>query len=148
MRRSAEETAVRMGQLLHSMGDQLIASEQRIARQILELSCDIARQVLRQELAVAEQVVMPVIREALGMLVADAQAAVVRLHPQDLAPLTNTIRAEFPNLAVTLVADATLARGGCLVDCGASRIDARLETRLNDILARLNNHASLPADVA
>ena len=135
--KQGKDAAQAFGQLLASARAGLGEVEQNLAQGVLELACDIARQVLRQELAVAEQVVMPVIREALGMLVADAQAAVVRLHPQDLAPLKYTIRAEFPNLAVTLVADATLARGGCLVESAGMVVDGRLDKRWQRAVASL-----------
>lgn len=129
VRRSAEETAVRMGQLLHSMGDQLIASEQRIARQILELSCDIARQVVRQELKVNTRHLRAVIGEALEQMVEDGLPATVRMHPQDLALMKGALIETLGESAPELVADPDITPGGCLVQSPSSAVDATIEKR-------------------
>lgn len=129
IRRSAEETAVRMGQLLHSMGDQLIASEQHIARQILELSCDIARQVVRQELKVNTRHLRAVIGEALEQMVEDGLPATVRMHPQDLVLMKGALIETLGENAPELVADPELSPGGCLVLSPSSAVDATIEKR-------------------
>lgn len=129
IRRSAEETAVRMGQLLHSMGDQLIASEQHIARQILELSCDIARQVVRQELKVNTRHLRAVIGEALEQMVEDGLPATVRMHPQDLALMKGALIETLGESAPELVADPDISPGGCLVQSPSSAVDATIEKR-------------------
>jgi flagellar assembly protein FliH len=129
VRRSAEETAVRMGQLLHSMSDQLIASEQQIARQILDLACDIARQVVRQELTVNTRHLRAVIGEALETMVEDGLPATVRMHPEDLALVKGSLIETLGDNAPELVADASLSPGGCLVHSPSSTVDATIEKR-------------------
>lgn len=129
VRRSAEETAVRMGQLLHSMGDQLIASEQHIARQILELSCDIARQVVRQELKINTRHLRAVIGEALEQMVEDGLPSTVRMHPQDLALMKGALIETLGESAPELVADPDISPGGCLIQSPSSAVDATIEKR-------------------
>lgn len=137
VRRSAEETAVRMGQLLHSMGDQLIASEQRIARQILELSCDIARQVVRQELSVNPNALQPVVREAVGMLVTEGRPATVRLNPIDMDAMAQPLREELDGPGVQWMADAAVPVGGCLVESAGTVVDGSLDKRWQRAIAAL-----------
>lgn len=129
IRRSAEETAVRMGQLLHSMGDQLIAAEQHIARQILELSCDIARQIVRQELKVNTRHLRAVIGEALEQLVEDGLPATVRMNPEDLALMKGALLETLGENAPELVADPDITPGGCLIQSPSSVVDATIEKR-------------------
>lgn len=129
IRRSAEDTAVRMGQLLHSMGDQLIASEQLIARQILDLACDIARQVVRQELQVNTRHLRAVIGEALEQMVEDGLPATVRMHPQDLALMKGALIETLGESAPELVADPDITPGGCLIQSPSSLVDATIEKR-------------------
>lgn len=129
IRRSAEETAVRMGQLLHSMGDQLIAAEQHIARQILELSCDIARQVVRQELKVNTRHLRAVIGEALEQMVEDGLPATVRMNPEDLALMKGALLETLGENAPELVADPDISPGGCLIQSPSSVVDATIEKR-------------------
>ncbi len=129
IRRSAEETAVRMGQLLHSMGDQLLASEQLIARQVLELSCDIARQVIRQELKVNTRHLRGVIGEALEQLVDDGLPATVRMNPEDLALMKGALLDTLGEAAPELVADPDITPGGCLIQSPSATVDATIEKR-------------------
>lgn len=129
IRRSAEETAVRMGQLLHSMGDQLIPAEQHIARQILELSCDIARQVVRQELKVNTRHLRAVIGEALEHMVEDGLPATVRMNPEDLALMKGALLETLGENAPELVADPDISPGGCLIQSPSSVVDATIEKR-------------------
>lgn len=129
IRRSAEDTAVRMGQLLHSMGDQLIAAEQHIARQILELSCDIARQVVRQELKVNTRHLRAVIGEALEQMVEDGLPATVRMNPEDLALMKGALLETLGESAPEMVADPDITPGGCLIQSPSSTVDATLEKR-------------------
>ena len=129
IRRSAEETAVRMGQLLHSMGDQLIAAEQHIARQILELSCDLARQVVRQELKVNTRHLRAVICEALEQMVEDGLPATVRMNPEDLALMKGALLETLGENAPELVADPDISPGGCLIQSPSSVVDATIEKR-------------------
>jgi flagellar assembly protein FliH len=129
VRRSAEETAVRMGQLLHSMTDQLIGSEQKIARQILELACDLARQVVRQELQSNTRHLRAVIGEALELMVEDGLPATVRMHPEDLALVKGALIETLGDNAPELVADPAISPGGCLIQSPSSTVDATIEKR-------------------
>jgi flagellar assembly protein FliH len=104
---------------------------------LLDLSCAIARQVVRNELSINPNAIQPVIREALGTLLADAKVALVRLNPRDLDLIKEAIAQEFPNLTLTLVPDSALSRGGCLVESAGSVIDGTLERRWQRAVASL-----------
>lgn len=134
------ETARQFGALVESTRAQLEAAEQMAAQAVLELACEMARQVLRQEIASNPNVLLPVIREALGLLFADSRAVQIRLHPQDLDVLQDILREEYPNLSLTLQPDASLTRGGCLVEAGGTVIDGRLEKRWARAIGRLGQN--------
>lgn len=127
---------------------QLAEAEQVIAQGTLELACELARQVLRRELSIDPNAVQPVLREALGLLVADTKSAVVRLHPLDLAVLEDVIRSEFSGLSLTLVPDMTMSRGGCLIESVGTVVDGTLEKRWQRAVANLGLASSWqePAD--
>ena len=116
-------------QLFATAQTELADAEQVMARGVLELACELARQVLRHELSVNPNALQPVIREALGLLVTDNKSALVRLNPLDLEVLEDVVRAEYLNLGLTFVADATLSRGGCLVESTGTVIDGTVEKR-------------------
>lgn len=137
MRRTTEETGVRMGQLLHGMADQLIASEQKIGRQILELACDIARQVVRQELQSQTGHLRAVIGEALEQIVEDGLPATVRMHPDDLALMKGALMETLGENAPEFVPDVTITPGGCLVQTPGATVDASVEKRWARALGNL-----------
>jgi flagellar assembly protein FliH len=128
-RKYAEETAVRMAQLLHNMREHLQKSEEQIARQILDLSVELARQVLRQELRANPLHLRPVITEALAQLVEDGLPTVVRLNPAELAQMKGALLENLGANAPELVADASISPGGCLIESGSMAVDATIEKR-------------------
>ena len=137
MRRTTDETAVRMGQLLNGMAEQLIAAEQRIGREILELACDIARQVVRQELQSNTRHLRAVIGEALEQIVEDGLPATVRMHPDDLALMKDALLETLGENAPDFVADVTITPGGCLVQTPSATVDATIEKRWSRALGNL-----------
>ena len=116
---------------------QLQASEQAIAKGTLELACEIARQVLRRELNTNPNALQPVMREALGMLTSDTKVAVVRLNPLDVDVFSDVFKAEFAHLSLTLLPDASITRGGCLVESAGTVIDGTIERRWQKTVASL-----------
>lgn len=136
-RNQGDEAAHRLAALFAATSLQLQQSEQAIAQGVLELACEVARQVLRQELSVNPNVLQPAVREALGLLLADSKSAVVRMNPLDMEVLEEPLRAEFSNLNLTLLADARVDRGGCLVESAGTVVDASVEKRWTRAVATL-----------
>lgn len=128
---------------------QLAELEQVMSKGVLELACELARQVLRHELGTNPNALLPVIKEALGMLSLDSKAAVVRLNPldadvfrQELAPNASQdarqdASPEFSAKSPTVVADASLTRGGCLVEAAGTVVDGTVEKRWMRAVATL-----------
>lgn len=125
------------GTIFESAQAQIAAQEELMARGVLDLACELARQVLRRELATSPDAVLPVVCEALGQLSVDCKAAVVRLHPQDQGVLHDELRKQFASLALSVVADNTLSRGGCLVQAAGAVVDGTLEKRWMRAVASL-----------
>lgn len=142
------DAAREFARLFATVQAQLVEAEQVMAQGTLELACELARQVLRRELSVDPKAVQSVIREALGLLVADTKSAVVRLHPLDLKVLEEVIRTEFSSLSLILLADPTLTRGGCLIESAGTVVDGTLEKRWMRAVASLGLESSWeePAD--
>ena len=51
--------------------------------------------------------------------------------------LEEVLRAEFPSLSLTLLADATLTRGGCVVESAGTVVDGTVEKRWLRAIASL-----------
>ncbi|WP_326541697.1 FliH/SctL family protein [Pseudorhodoferax sp.] len=131
------ENAARLAASVQQLQQRLAECEQRQARQVLELAAELARQVVRRELATRPDAVLPVVREALALLGAEHKAATVRLHPADLEVVAAALREEHAALDVRWSADATVERGGCLVEAGGTVVDGQLPARWRRALAQL-----------
>jgi flagellar assembly protein FliH len=129
-------------QLFESVNTQLGESQQVMAQGVLELACELARQVLRHELSSNPNALQPVIREALSVLATDCKAALVRLNPLDLDVLEDVLRQEFSGLSLTLLADANITRGGCLVEAAGTVVDGTIEKRWSRSVAKLGLESS------
>lgn len=142
VRKTAEETAVRMAQLLHNTRDHLKKSESQISRHILELACDLARQVVRQELKNDPLHLKPVISEALSQLVEDGLPATVRMHPGDLALMKGALLETLNSPVPEFVADASISPGGCLIESATMAVDATIEKRWSRAVGNLGLDAA------
>jgi flagellar assembly protein FliH len=142
VRKTAEETAVRMAQLLHNTREHLKKSESQISRHILELACDLARQVVRQELKNDPVHLKPVISEALSQLVEDGLPATVRMHPGDLALMKGALLETLASPTPEFVPDANVSPGGCLVESATMAVDATIEKRWSRAVGNLGLDAA------
>lgn len=124
-----QENATTFASLFDNTRQQLAQAEQVMAQGVLELACELARQVLRHEMSTNPNALQPVVREALGMLAVDNKAAVVRLNPLDMEVLSEVLRQEFSSLALTLLPDSSIGRGGCLVESAGTVVDATVQKR-------------------
>lgn len=129
--------AQRMDALLGALDASLGELQQKMAQELLQLACDIARQVVRQELASNPQALLPVVREALDMLVAEGRPSVVRLNPRDLEVLDAPLREAYGQGKVQWQADAAIAAGDCVVESGGTVIDGGLDKRWRRAVAAL-----------
>ncbi len=130
IRQTLEDTGLRLAQLLHEARDHIVRNEDRISHQLLELACDLARQVIRQELRHNPQALRPVVAEAVAQLVEDGLPATVRLNPDDLAALEESLRDSTSSGTLPeLVADPSVSPGGCIVSSASTTADASIEKR-------------------
>ena len=135
---AGRETAERLQGLVEKCEDSLLALEQNMASEVLQLACDIARQVVRQELACKPEALLPVVREALDMLVTEGRAVTVRLNPVDWEVLDAPLRAEHGAAGkVQWLADAAVPAGDVRVDSGGAVIEAGLDSRWRRAVAAL-----------
>lgn len=132
-----QEAARHWAGLVESTHSQLLEAQQVMAQGVLELACELAKQVLRHELSVNPNALQPVIREGLALLADDTKSAVVRLNPLDIEVLQGVLQAEFPALALTLIADASVTQGSCLIASAGTVVDGDLAARWRRAVAKL-----------
>jgi flagellar assembly protein FliH len=139
-RAQGRERVARLEAICTQAARPLDALDAAVEQELAQLALLVARRVIAHELAVRPELIVQAVRQAAAALPAATRELHVRLHPDDLALLRELDAAE-PHWQ--LVADATLARGDCLLQSERSRLDARVETRLAAMIdAVLGDEAS------
>jgi flagellar assembly protein FliH len=123
--------------LLQFMSRPLEELDADVEKMLLQLTLSVGKQLARRELRVDPSQVIAIIRESLQELPMAARAARVHLHPQDAAIVRERLAEPSSERAWTIVEDPTMSRGGCIVKTETSRIDARLESRINTVMAHV-----------
>lgn len=125
----------RLDSLLQFIGKPLLELDADVEKILLQLTLAIGKQLARRELRVDPAQVIAIIRETLAELPAAAREIRVHLHPQDAAIVREHLTTPVNERAWTVVEDPTMARGGCIVRTEHSQIDARLDSRINAVIA-------------
>ena len=99
------------------------------------------RVVLSAELALKPEHIREVVARELGPFRC-ASALELRLHPEDaeqLGPTETLLQQLELSGHLTLMADPSMTRGGCVLTSNAGEADARLETRLEAAIVLLKD---------
>ena len=132
------ESVRRVNSVLQGLEDNFKQMQSATAQELLNLACDIARQVVRQELRSQPQALLPVIREALDMLVEESRLVTVRLNPADFKVLDEPLRVEHGvHSRIQWVGDASIAAGDVKVKSGGAEIDGGRDKRWRRAVAAL-----------
>ncbi len=104
----------------------------RAERDLVKLALEVARKVVHREVATDPDIVLTLARVALERLHPRAVAK-VRLHPEDLEYVTARRHQLSNTSALEFVADASVGRGGCMIQSEHGDIDARIEEQFASI---------------
>lgn len=144
----AMQTTTQVGALLRSVGEQLDALQQQMAQALAATAVQLARQIVRSELAARPELIATVAAEALDTLLVSARHIDVRVHPDDHALVGAGAGDAIAARGARLFADASVSRGGCVVESDVGVIDAGIENRWHRAAAALGQDVawSVPAD--
>jgi flagellar assembly protein FliH len=127
----------RLDQLLTDLARPLEQLDEDVQRELLALAVALARQLVRRELRQDPTQIIGIVREAIGQLPVAARDVRVQLHPEDASIVRAHLAPAEHERAWTLLEDPMMMRGGCQVVSSASRVDARLESRLGALLSEI-----------
>ena len=131
---AAEEAATRYSSLIGGLQQSLKEVDQSVAEELLGLAIEIANQITRAHIKVREDALLPVIREAIATLPLHHAHITLRLNPADAANVRRLLSDELSQGGTQIIEDPSISCGGCLIQAGASEIDATLETRHKRVL--------------
>ncbi|MBX5459649.1 MAG: flagellar assembly protein FliH [Steroidobacteraceae bacterium] len=125
----------RLDSILNLLARPLEQLDSDVEKQLTLLALTVGKQLVRRELRTDPAQVIGVIRETVGRLPAAARDIRVHLHPEDAAVVREHLATPSSDRAWSIVEDPALTRGGCVVRTDTSQIDARLESRVNALVA-------------
>jgi flagellar assembly protein FliH len=106
----------------------------QVEREIVKLAVAVAKKIVHREIHADPDVIQTLVRIALGH-VAEKSAVTIHLNPADYDFLMER-RFELPQSEardISLLADKSIDRGGCLIQTACGDIDARIEEKFREV---------------
>jgi flagellar assembly protein FliH len=129
--------AARLEQICNALAKPLQDVDAQVESELVNLALTLARQLVRRELRIDPAQVIAIIRETVALLPASTRDVRVHLHPEDATVVRDRLAATTADRAWSIVEDPVMTRGGCRVTTETAQIDARLETRINDVITTI-----------
>lgn len=136
-RTEAAELLFQLAQALEELGAARAALQRQAERGAVHLALAVAERVVAREVAADPDLILEVVRETLGQL-DQPERLTLRVHPEAVARIDPAaIAAQAGTESVAVVPDAAISPGGCRVETGLGELDARMETRLEEMARAL-----------
>ncbi len=143
---AASAEGKRLAELAVQLDGALATLDQQVAEELLALALELARQVVRQVIAVKPELLLGVLREALAQM---PQAhAMIHLHPEDASLTRSYLGEQLAHAGHRIVEDQRLSRGDCIIESGASQLDASLASRWKRVTESIGVSSDWLADEA
>lgn len=123
--------------LLESLAEPFKQLDERVERELVTLAIGIASQLVRREIKVDPGQIVAVVREAVRALPLASRKIALTLHPEDAELVRKALVLDEMSPPWGIREDPLLTRGGCIVESGASHVDATVENRLAAIVAKV-----------
>jgi flagellar assembly protein FliH len=111
---------------------------------MLRLVMAISRQVIQHEIETREELILTIITKALQAAI-KADEFHIKINPHDFQVVTENKPLFLASISglknITFEADSSITRGGCLVESALGKVDATLDTKLDEIFQQLCNTA-------
>lgn len=133
----ASDDARRLRELLGSISQQSQEINQHLADDLLRLSLEVARQMVRRSLTVHPEFIIPLLKDALARMSNVTAQFMITLHPADAALARTHLAEQIESVNWRIVEDASIQRGGSVLQTATSHIDATIGTRWKHLTAKL-----------
>lgn len=142
----AHQATSQIGALLDAFDKQFDILDGEIARAVTQTAVQLARQVLRAELQQRPELVATIATEAVNAVMLSARHIAVHVHPLDLPMVAEGAEEALAARGGRLHADASIERGGVMVQSDVGAIDARIATRWAQAASALGSTEKLEGD--
>jgi flagellar assembly protein FliH len=138
-RAGREESAARLDEALDTL-NQAVKERKRIIKdaeaELLRLSLKIAEQIIRSEVSLHRDVCLNIVSEAISRI-SDREQIIVRANREDaeyLKRYKDRLSAMLDGVkSFSIIEDANIEPGGCVIETNLGFIDARIGTKLKSI---------------
>jgi flagellar assembly protein FliH len=124
----------RYGESIQEVGRLRSLLYSQVEREVVKLALEVSKKIVHREIQVDKDIVQTLVRVALSH-VAEKSAVTVHLNPVDYNHLLAQ-RAELSQSEgreISLLADKSIERGGCLIQTECGDIDARIEEKFREV---------------
>lgn len=121
--------------LMANLFEPIAEQDTQIEKSLVDLVQHITKQVIKRELAIDSTQIEHVMRDALKLLPLGVENVRLYVNPQDFAQV-KALR-ERHEETWRIVEDESLLPGGCRVETEHSRIDASVESRVTQVMAKM-----------
>jgi flagellar assembly protein FliH len=108
----------------------------QVERDVVKLALEVAKKVVHREVHVDREIVQTLIKVALSHVAAKSPVT-IRLHPVDYNFVLEQRTASIPSgegeRDISLLADQSIERGGCLIETECGDVDARIEEEFLEV---------------
>lgn len=126
---------VGLEQLMTQLFEPIAEQDQQLEVAMITLLEHMVREVIQRELSIDSSQIRQVLSEALKLLPMGTNNIRIHVNPQDLEVIKTLRERHEENWKI--LEDASLLPGGCRVESELSRVDATVETRLNQAIKQL-----------
>ncbi len=133
----AQARADRLSALVQSFAAARTRFEDQVAEDLLQLALEIAAQIVRTALKVRPELILAVVREALRLLPSAQGDSLLVLNPLDAEIVETQLAEELKGGGWRVVADPSLAAGGCRIETASGEVDASMGKRWERVIATL-----------
>jgi flagellar assembly protein FliH len=124
-----QSQAQSIARVLDELRARFATLESQCADAMLDLALEVARQVVRHEVRVDRKAVLPVLREAVALVIDQQAHPRVHLNPRDFEAIRGELEADGLFRGCRFIPDAQVGHGGCRVETALGEVDGRLATR-------------------
>lgn len=140
-----DQQLLKFESLLQELDEPLHRQHDLIAELVTDLSVHIAEVVTKQQALEYKNIVKSSVAEAISLLPKQSGQLVVTVNPDDVVALAEL--SEKHKSRWSLLEDAQLSPGGCMVSTDTSVVDYCIESRFSDVVKQLKSRLSVSREV-
>lgn len=110
--------------------------DQSIIDEMLHLVTTLTHHLVHRELTTQPDEIIAIMREALKALPSSSRKVFVHLNAKDKQLVETALVGQMQGHETQIIEDPTLNRGDCIIETETSRVDSRLDKRLDDIFSQ------------